>query len=837
MKVNKTDAEISFIRGGGEMGELIRRHHWSATSLGKPDHWPQSLKTTLSILLNSKFPMFLWWGPELLCFYNDAYRPSLGITGKHPSILGEPAVTAWPEIWPLIKPMIDQVLSGGESTWNEDQLIPIYRNGRLEDVYWTFSYSPVYDESGKPAGVFVTCSETTEKVINFRRLSESRDELARTIHSLEQKEMKLGKSEKHLRAILHQAPFAIAILRGPDYVVEIANERALELWGRKFEEVNGKPILHAMPELAGQGIKELLDRVYHTGEIFSASELPVDLIRKGSLKTTYIDFSYEALHATDGSISAIMAVGVEVTNQVLSRRKLEQLLSEQRITQEKLNIIIDASELGTWELDLLTDRIEYSDRYLEIFGYEKVSAPDHEKMLDRLHPEDRQQRNEAVLDSLKTGILYYDSKIIWEDESVHWIEVQGKVFYDEEKKPVRLIGTLRDITELKRQQQELQESAQKFRLLADSMPQFVWTGDANGNLNYFNRSVYSYSGLSEEKVNAEGWLQIVHPDEREKNIEVWANSVKTGVDFHFEHRFRRYDGQYHWQLSRAIPQKDELGNIQMWVGTSTDIEAQKSFSGELEQLVEERTIQLAQKNQELENMNKELQSFAYVSSHDLQEPLRKIQTFSGRLLETDTDKLSEEGKYSVSRIVNSVERMRKLINDLLSYSRISSGNYVFENTRLTDIIQEVQEELSEVIKEKNAQFEISGIHELKIIRFQFVQLFQNLISNSLKFSSPERPLRIIISMDRVTKKNQSDRVQFLSPPYVHIRMEDNGIGFEPEYQRRIFELFQRLHSKAEYSGTGVGLAIVKKIVENHQGEIQAEGLTGRGAVFHIYLPA
>src|ERR1700721_2148296 len=136
-----------FLAGGGEMGQLTRSKNWADTCIGTPDKWPQSLRTTLSILLNSKFPMFLWWGPELICFYNDAYRPSLGQNGKHPTILGQPAKEAWWEIWTIIKPLIDQVLTTGQSTWSEDQLIPIFRNGSIEDVYWTFSYSPVNDES------------------------------------------------------------------------------------------------------------------------------------------------------------------------------------------------------------------------------------------------------------------------------------------------------------------------------------------------------------------------------------------------------------------------------------------------------------------------------------------------------------------------------------------------------------------------------------------------------------------------------------------------------------------------------------------------------------------
>ncbi|MFD2873826.1 ATP-binding protein [Mucilaginibacter ximonensis] len=175
---NSTQATyVHYLQGGGEMGQLIRDFDWDSTSLGNPEGWSQSLLTTLAIILNSKFPMFLWWGPELIQFYNDAYRPSLGQNGKHPKALGQPGIDCWPEIWPVIKPLIDQVLETGESTWNENQLIPIYRNNKLEDVYWTFSYSKVIDELGKPGGVLVICNETTDQVTSYNNVQNAKNEL------------------------------------------------------------------------------------------------------------------------------------------------------------------------------------------------------------------------------------------------------------------------------------------------------------------------------------------------------------------------------------------------------------------------------------------------------------------------------------------------------------------------------------------------------------------------------------------------------------------------------------------------------------------------------------
>jgi PAS domain S-box-containing protein len=166
-----------YLQGGGELGQLTRDFDWSSTILGSPEGWSQSLLTTVSIILNSKFPMFLWWGPELIQFYNDAYRPSLGQNGKHPKGLGQRGEDCWPEIWTIIKPLIDNVLDTGESTWSENQLIPIYRNNKLEDVYWTFSYSKVVDETGNAGGVLVICNETTEQVQGYNNIQTAKNEL------------------------------------------------------------------------------------------------------------------------------------------------------------------------------------------------------------------------------------------------------------------------------------------------------------------------------------------------------------------------------------------------------------------------------------------------------------------------------------------------------------------------------------------------------------------------------------------------------------------------------------------------------------------------------------
>ncbi|MET3028009.1 PAS domain S-box protein [Flavobacterium sp. UW10123] len=925
----------SFLANGGEMGQLTRAKDWSKTAVGPIELWPQSLRTTLGILLNSKFPMFLFWGPEHICFYNDAYRPSLGNDGKHPSILGEKGAEYWPEIWDFIKPLIDQVLDKGEATWHEDQLLPIYRNGKMEDVYWTFSYSPVNDENGKTAGVLVICNETTDQVLTRKKLEESErrfrntvkqlplgicilkgadlivemanttylhiidrkeseilnksifdsvpetketaypilknvfetgepyyaDEFAVTLNRYNKQELAyfnlvfypvkednnitgvtvvayevteevktrylLAEREKAFRDIVMDSPIAMAIFRGNDLTIEMANKSMMHnIWQKEEKDCVGIPLLKVFPELENQKYPELLHDILASGKTIRENEAIAYVDIKGKLKKFYLDYEYTPLYEKNEMVSGIMCTVNDVTSKVKSRKKVETAEARARLAAE-------IAEIAMWDLNLKTKELIYSDTILDIFGFEKDKKIVHQDIRSCILPEDEHIVLDAFAEALKTGIYKYEARILKLDNSIAWIKVHGKIFFDENKEPSKMLGTVMDFTTEKESQQVLMKSEKKFRLLADSMPQLIWTSDTLGNLNYFNQTIYNYSGLSKEEIEKNGWLQIVHPDDREENVKLWMESVKTGNDFLFIHRFKRYDGEYRWQLSRAIAQLDESGKVQMWVGTSTDIEEQKNFTNQLEEQIFERTTQLELKNRDLVNMNIELQSFAYISSHDLQEPLRKIQTFASRLSDLDEQNISANAKTYLARIEFSAKKMQNLIQDLLTYSRANSADRVFTTVKIDEIAEEVISDFSDRIEEKNAIVEYHDLGEATLIQFQFRQLLHNLIENALKFSHPGIPPKVKISVTKVDGKllpNAEFKV------YHHLQVSDNGIGFELVYKDKIFEVFQRLNTESEYKGTGIGLAIVKKIVENHKGFITVSSEKGKGSVFNIYIP-
>jgi len=274
-----------------------------------------------------------------------------------------------------------------------------------------------------------------------------------------------------------------------------------------------------------------------------------------------------------------------------------------------------------------------------------------------------------------------------------------------------------------------------------------------------------------------------------------------------------------------------------------EIRERKAEKLRLEKAVDQRTRELKEaneslenKNKELLNMNKELEAFTYVSSHDMQEPLRKLQTFAGIILEKENQNLSEVGKNYFRFMQQSAKRMQQLIQDLLSFSRISAAERKFENTNLNLIIEEIKNEFKDEIAGKRAVIEVNNLCEVNIIPFQFRQLMHNLISNALKFSVPHKPPHIKISSRIIKNKDLNIKGLLPHQEYCHICVADNGIGFENEFSSKIFEVFQKLHSKDEYTGSGIGLAIVKKIVDNHRGVINATSELNKGATFNIYIP-
>lgn len=287
------------------MAELVRNFDWAKTSVGAVEDWPDLLLNTVNTLLSSRQPMFLWWGKDLVQFYNDAYRPCIG-ADKHPAALGQRGPECWAEIWGVIGPLIENVMTKGEAHWSEDQLIPIYRDGKLVDVYWTFSYSPVWDRAANICGTLVVCSDTTGRV---------------------QAERATTKERSRLLEVLRQAPAFFALLQGPDHVISMVNSLYLRLVNNR--DVVGKPVRMALPDAAAQGYVEILDRVYQ-GEPYIGHDARYDVYAGEGLQPDerYVDFIYQPLREIDDSVSGIIVLGVDVTDR---KRAQDVLLQTEKL--------------------------------------------------------------------------------------------------------------------------------------------------------------------------------------------------------------------------------------------------------------------------------------------------------------------------------------------------------------------------------------------------------------------------------------------------------------------------------------------------------------------------
>lgn len=642
-------------------------------------------------------------------------------------------------------------------------------------------------------------------------------------------------NEHRFLNVVKQVPAGIAIFRGEAMIVEMANDAYLEIINKTAGQLIGRSLFDSLPEVK-EAVEPLLLNVMRTGNAHYGNEFQVNLHRFGQTKKAYFNFVYQPLREADGAITGVIVVANEVTRQVEAKHALEQREAHFRNLVTQSPIAMTIFKGPDFVIDVANNTL------LQKLWRRTLEEVQGKKLLD-VFPELEGQPYPELL-----KLVYESGKVYQQSEAVVYIDGPGGVkrhyldfeyapLFDTDGSVLGIMVTISDLTERKEIEIALRASEERFRLLASTMPQFVWTADNTGQLNYFSQTVMDYSGKPLAALLGKGWLDIIHPEDRAENIALWNEAIATGKDFLFEHRFRKHNGEYRWQLSRAIPQKDPIGDITLWVGTSTDIHDHRLFTDQLETEVLQRTQELKKMNEALLSSNNELAQFAYVASHDLQEPLRKIKTFVSRLLDTEKDRLSDNGQHYFERIHVSAARMQQLIVDLLAFSSVNMANTKHEQVDLNDLLQTVLDNLSEPIQDSHVVINSDPLPSLQLIRFQFEQLFTNILSNALKFArkgiQPQIGIRCRLTQGADLREPTLDA----DKPYYHFSIADNGIGFEPEFSERIFLVFQRLHIRNAYEGTGIGLAICKKIVENHQGTIRAEGKPGEGAVFHIYLPA
>ncbi len=425
-----------------------------------------------------------------------------------------------------------------------------------------------------------------------------------------------------------------------------------------------------------------------------------------------------------------------------------------------------------------------------------------------LIPEDRQDEEPDILARLRRGerVDHFETVRRRKDGSLIDISLTISPVRDAQGVIIGASKIARDITESKRIQAALAESEARFRQLADTMPQIVWTARPDGTVDYFNERWFQFTGFSRIPSADISWEDILHPDDLPRTRDAWSAAVRSGQSYGIEYRFLdRQENRWRWFVGRAVPVRDMGGEIVKWFGTSTDIDEQKRVQDELRRA------------------NEDLEQFAFSASHDLQEPLRGIKIYSELLATRHADKLEGEALKFMRFLRHGAIRMETLLRDLLTYTQVTRFDQPVEVVDASESVKTALANLSSAITDTGAQITVGPLPSLPVNCTHLQQLFQNLVGNAIKYRSPERPPIVHVSAERQNE-------------YWLFSVADNGIGIDPDYKENIFGLFKRLHNSNEYSGTGIGLAICQRIVDRYHGRIWVESEPERGSTFRFALP-
>ncbi len=378
-----------------------------------------------------------------------------------------------------------------------------------------------------------------------------------------------------------------------------------------------------------------------------------------------------------------------------------------------------------------------------------------------------------------------------------------------------------DITSRMTAEESLRASEDRFRTLTTTIPQLVWSCLPDGSCEYMSEQWLAYTGTTIEENLGQKWLSSIHPDDAPVVKQIWEEAVVSGTPYTTEYRLRAADGGYRWHLARATPQRDERGRIKRWFGTTTDISAQKENEAALERI----NVLLELKTDALSAANKELEAFSYSVSHDLRAPLRTMTGFAQALLEDYGEKLEPEAARYLGIISNGATQMGRLIDDLLSFSRLSRQNLSVSTVSISELVQEVRDELTADQAGRTIDWNIADLPTCRGDRTTIKLVLANLLGNALKYTRPREVATIQIGWE-------ADDQQ---PTHCRIFVRDNGVGFDMRYADKLFTVFQRLHRPEDFEGTGVGLAIVQRIVHRHGGRVWADARPNEGATFWLTL--
>lgn len=604
-----------------------------------------------------------------------------------------------------------------------------------------------------------------------------------------------------------------------------ANKTELDMLGYTRDEYIGHHI--AEFHIHTDRITDILNRLANQ-EMLTQCEAALRC-KDGSIKTVSINSN---VLWEDGRFIHTRCFTIDITEQKKSMLALEE--SEKRHRQ-----LIDSLPASVYTCDARGVITSFNESAVKLWGRRPEIGVDLWCGSWKIYSTDG---TPLAIDScpmavaLREGKPVYGKEIVIErpDGTKRHVLPHPTPFVDASGKVIEAVNMLVDITELRNTELALQMSEDRFRKAADSTSVLSWMAEPNGNRNFFNKAWREFTGYIYPG-NETDWKNSIHPQDASQYLLIYSRAFDKREEYKMEYRLKRNDGTYRWIQEHGIPWYTSDGTFEGYLGSCVDIEEKKMMTDALEKEVEKRTRQLKQANHKLQRYNEQLEQFTYAASHDMKEPLRKIFFFNNYLHESLKD-LQPKEKDFLDRSITATKRMQVLIDDLLVYSTTASTIPNLEWVSLDKVVRDVVDAHEVTIEEKSAFVEFDALPEILGVPFQINQLFDNLIGNSLKYSHLQRAPHIVIRYESIPGSALDIDDADVHTPYHKITLTDNGIGFKTEHATQIFNLFHRLHGRSEFPGSGIGLAICKKIVQNHQGFIWATGQVNEGATFEIYLP-
>ncbi len=789
----------AFLVGGGETGELIRRYDWSATSMGPLETWPQSTQSAIALALRCNLPMVMLWNADGVMIYNDAYSVFAG--GRHPRLLGSKVLEGWPEVAAFNAHVMDVGLKGGTLVYRDQHLV-LHRNGVPEDVWLNLDYSPLLDASGRPSGVLAVVVETTDRVRAEQRLRIAQEAGAVGIFEWFPESGRLDVSDEYRR------------IWGLPLDVEVTDTLLMSL-------------LHPQDrEKAGPSKRD-------AGNPLEYAEYR--RIDAESGQTRWIARRGEVVSTPEAGQRRFVGIAMDITD----RKRAEEDLRE---SEARWRNLFEQMQEGFF----IGEAIRDADGRMADFTFIELNpAFETQSGIAATAAAGRRAR-EVVEDMSEDLIARYDAVLTTgvpaqfefsvSDPTTRWFEVRARAIA-----PDRFAVLFVDISTRKAAEEAIRASEMRFRLMAQSMPNHVWTADAAGQIDWYNDRVYAYGGLPHGSLDGAGWQLLVHPDDLPGAIAAWAQAAVTGAAYETEFRLRRHDGAYRWHIARAVPVLDAEGAVARWVGTSTDIEDQKAaeaalsdLATTLEQRVEARTAELVKaqdalrQSQKMESMGNLTGGVAHDFNNLLQVISGNLQLLAGELAG------NSKAEQRIRSAMTGVTRGSRLASQLLAFGRrqplvpkvVNLGRFIRD---MDDLLRRALGEAVEI-----ETIIAGGLWNTLIDPGNVENALLNLAINARDAMDGRGRLTIEAGNAFLDSTYADFHPEVTPGQYVLLAVTDTGTGMSPEVMEKVFEPF--FTTKPEGKGTGLGLSMVYGFVKQSGGHIKIYSEPGHGTTIKLYLP-